>query len=212
MIMAGADAVLLDRAGLEKQCPFLDFDNARFPIKGGLWQPRGGTVRHDAVAWGYARGADMRGVDIIQNCEVTGFLIEDGVCSGVETTRGTIEAKKTAVCVAGSSGRVMAKAGMRLPIESHVLQAFVSEGPQTGHSRRDHLRCRTLLRIPVRQGRPCLRRRHRRLQHLCPARQSAGGRGCLRGRNGHYADDRPRPPVGGHGAVSWTCPWTDRPL
>ncbi|WP_136656668.1 sarcosine oxidase subunit beta family protein [Nitratireductor sp. XY-223] len=128
MIMAGADAVLLDRAGLEKQCPFLDFDNARFPIKGGLWQPRGGTVRHDAVAWGYARGADIRGVDIIQNCEVTGFLIEDGVCSGVETTRGTIEAKKTAVCVAGSSGRVMAKAGMRLPIESHVLQAFVSEG------------------------------------------------------------------------------------
>jgi len=99
-----------------------------FPIKGGLAQRRGGSVRHDAVAWGYARGADQNGVDIIQNCEVTGFDIKDGKCLGVETTRGKIGAKKIAVCVAGSSGHVMAKAGMRLPIESHVLQAFVSEG------------------------------------------------------------------------------------
>ncbi|MCC0041577.1 MAG: sarcosine oxidase subunit beta family protein [Rhodobiaceae bacterium] len=128
MIMAGADAVLLDRDALQQKCPFLDFDNARFPIKGGLWQPRAGTARHDAVAWGYARGADSRGVDIIQNCEVTGMRIENGVCKGVETTRGMIQAKKVAVCVAGSSGRVMGYAGMRLPIESHVLQAFVSEG------------------------------------------------------------------------------------
>ncbi len=128
MRLAGADAVLLDQDELRKMCPFLDFDNARFPIKGGLAQPRGGTVRHDAVAWGYARGADQRGVDIIQNCEVNGFQIENGVCKGVETTRGPIRAKKVAVCVAGSSSRVMAHAGMRLPIESHVLQAFVSEG------------------------------------------------------------------------------------
>ena len=128
MIMAGADAVLLDREGVRQMCPFLDFDNARFPIKGGLWQPRAGTARHDAVAWGYARGADRRGVDIVQNCEVTGFLIENGVCRGVETTRGTIRAGKVGVAVAGSSSRVMAKAGLRLPIESHVLQAFVSEG------------------------------------------------------------------------------------
>ena len=128
MRMAGADAVLLDADGVRAQCPFLDFNNARFPIKGGLWQPRGGTARHDAVAWGYARGADMRGVDIIQNCEVTGFLMDGGVCTGVETSRGVIKANKTAVAVAGSSGRVMARAGMRLPIESHVLQAFVSEG------------------------------------------------------------------------------------
>ncbi|MDP4796337.1 MAG: sarcosine oxidase subunit beta family protein [Rhodospirillales bacterium] len=128
MLMAGADAVLLDPVGVRRMCPFLDFDNARFPIKGGLWQKRGGTARHDAVVWGYARGADSRGVDIIQNCEVTGFVMENGVCKGVETSRGTIMAGKVGVSVAGSSGRVMAGAGMRLPIESHVLQAFVSEG------------------------------------------------------------------------------------
>jgi sarcosine oxidase subunit beta len=128
MKLAGADAVLLDAAELRRMCPFLDFDNARFPIKGGLAQPRGGTVRHDAVAWGFARGADSRGVDIIQNCEVTGFDIDNGVCRGVQTSRGAIRAKKVAVCVAGSSSRVMSLAGMRLPIESHVLQAFVSEG------------------------------------------------------------------------------------
>ena len=126
--LSGADAELLDEAGVKRMCPFLDYDNARFPIRGGLWQPRGGTARHDAVAWGYARGADRRGVDILQNCELTGFHIENGVCTGVDTSRGSIRARKVAVCVAGSSGRVMALAGLRLPIESHVLQAFVSEG------------------------------------------------------------------------------------
>ena len=128
MRMAGADGVLLDEDGVRKLAPFLEFDQARFPIKGGLWQPRGGTVRHDAVAWGYARAADSRGVDIIQNCEVTGFQMENGVCVGVHSTQGSIKAKKIAVCVAGSSGQVMEQAGLRLPIESHVLQAFVSEG------------------------------------------------------------------------------------
>ncbi len=128
MILNGADADLLSTAQIKARYPFLNTDNARFPIKGGLAQHRGGTVRHDAVAWGYARGADQLGVDIIQNCEVTGFLIEDGTCTGVETTRGQIKAGKVASCVAGSSSRVMEKAGMRLPIESHVLQAFVSEG------------------------------------------------------------------------------------
>jgi len=128
MHLHGADAVLLDQDGVRKQYPFLNFDNARFPIQGGLWQPRAGTVRHDAVAWGYARAADKRGVDIIENCEVTGFHIQDGVCRGVETTRGKISAKKIGVAVAGNSSRVMAMAGLRLPIESHVLQAFVSEG------------------------------------------------------------------------------------
>ena len=128
MLMSGADAVLLDRNGVRNLVPFLNFDHERFPITCGLWQPRAGTARHDAVAWGYARGADQNGVDIIQNCEVTGFQIENGVCTGVETTKGKITAKKVGVCVAGYSSRVMEKAGMRLPIESHVLQAFVSEG------------------------------------------------------------------------------------
>ncbi|GLO73547.1 sarcosine oxidase subunit beta [Phaeobacter italicus] len=128
MILNGSDAELLDTDGVRAMYPFLNFDDARFPIKGGLLHRRGGTVRHDAVAWGYARGADMRGVDIIQNCEVTGLRIEGGKVQGVETSRGYIGAGKVGVSVAGNSSRVMALAGMRLPIESHVLQAFVSEG------------------------------------------------------------------------------------
>ena len=128
MLLNGADAELLDEEGMRREYPFLDHDNARFPIKGGLAQRRGGTVRHDAVAWGYARAADRRGVDIIQNCEVTGFIIEDGACVGVETAKGPVRAGKVGVAVAGSSSRVMEMAGLRLPIESHVLQAFVTEG------------------------------------------------------------------------------------
>ena len=128
MILNGADADLLSTQTIQKRYPFLNVDNARFPIKGGLAQHRGGTVRHDAVAWGYARAADQLGVDIIQNCEVTGFRIQGGTCLGVETSRGYIAGGKIAACVAGSSGRLMSEAGMRLPIESHVLQAFVSEG------------------------------------------------------------------------------------
>lgn len=128
MLLAGADAELLDQSNVRDMYPWLNFDNARFPIKGGLLQRRAGTARHDGVVWGYARGADLLGVDIIQNCEVTGFKIEGGRVQGVETSRGYIGAKKVGVAVAGSSGKVMEKAGMRLPIESHVLQAFVSEG------------------------------------------------------------------------------------
>ncbi len=128
MILNGSDAELLDADGVRAMYPLLNFEDARFPIKGGLLQRRGGTARHDAVAWGYARGADRRGVDIIQNCEVTGFRIKDGKVLGVETSRGYIAADKVGVAVAGSSSRVMETAGMRLPIESHVLQAFVSEG------------------------------------------------------------------------------------
>ena len=128
MRLSGADSVILGPDEVRRMCPYLDHQGARFPITGALWQPRGGTVRHDAVAWGYARGADRHGVDIIQNCEVTGFDIKDGHCLGVETVKGPIKAKKIAMCAAGSSSRVAALAGMRLPIESHVLQAFVSEG------------------------------------------------------------------------------------
>ncbi|MEP5154012.1 sarcosine oxidase subunit beta family protein [Planktotalea sp.] len=128
MVNQGDDAVLLDREGVRKHLPYLDFDNGRFPIYGGLLHPRGGTARHDAVAWGYARGADMRGVDIIQNCEVTGIDIENGAVTGVQTSRGAIKTKKIGMTVAGRSGQVAAMAGLRLPIESHVLQAFVTEG------------------------------------------------------------------------------------
>jgi len=128
MILQGSDAELLDAEQVRKEAPFLNFDNARFPIKGALVHRRGGTVRHDAVAWGYARSADSHGVDIIQNCEVTGLDIEQGRIKGVETSRGYIGATKVGVAVAGNSSKVMAMAGMRLPIESHVLQAFVSEG------------------------------------------------------------------------------------
>ena len=128
MLLSGADADLLNENALRELCPYLDFENARFPLKGALMQKRGGTVRHDAVAWGYARGADMKGVDIIQNCNVEGFIIKNGICSGVRTSKGDIQAKKVASCVAGSSSQVMSTAGIRLPIESHVLQAFVSEG------------------------------------------------------------------------------------
>ena len=128
MLLQGADAELLDAEGVRKLYPYLNFDDARFPILGGLLQPRGGTVRHDAVAWGYARAADQLGVDIIQNCEVLDFRIENGQVSGLETSRGFIGANKVGTAVAGSSSRLLSKAGLRLPIESHVLQAFVSEG------------------------------------------------------------------------------------
>ncbi|MWD26519.1 sarcosine oxidase subunit beta family protein [Aquicoccus sp. SCR17] len=128
MINQGDDAVLLDREGVRRMLPYLDFEQGRFPIHGGLYHPRGGTARHDAVAWGYARGADSRGVDLIQNCEVTGIDIEGGRVTGVQTSRGPIRAKKVGIVVAGRSGQVAAMAGMRLPIESHVLQAFVTEG------------------------------------------------------------------------------------
>jgi sarcosine oxidase subunit beta len=129
MRLHGVDAELLDRDGVRKLAPMLDFDNARFPIMGGLFQPRGGTVRHDAVAWGYARGADAAGVDVIQHCEVTGIRRDaQGRVEGVETTRGFIGAGKLALATAGNSSVTAAMAGIRLPIESHVLQAFVSEG------------------------------------------------------------------------------------
>jgi sarcosine oxidase subunit beta len=127
MHLAGVDSELLDREQVRAMVPGLDLDNARFPIKGGLLQRRGGTVRHDAVAWGYARAADRRGVDILQNTEVTGIRVEGGRVIGVETTRGFIGAKRVGLAAAGNSGRVAAMAGLRLPIESHVLQAFVSE-------------------------------------------------------------------------------------
>ncbi|KPQ08532.1 MAG: sarcosine oxidase, subunit beta [Rhodobacteraceae bacterium HLUCCA12] len=128
MLAQGDDAVLLNRADVRRMLPYLDFEQARFPIHGGLYHPRGGTARHDAVAWGYARAADRRGVDLIENCEVTGIDVENGRVTGVQTSRGPIRARQVALVAAGRSSQVAAMAGMRLPIESHVLQAFVTEG------------------------------------------------------------------------------------
>ncbi|MBP1861310.1 sarcosine oxidase subunit beta family protein [Rhizobium herbae] len=128
MWMEGVPAELLDRAALKKMLPFLNFAHARFPIMGGLLQKRGGTARHDAVAWGYARAADRLGVDLIQNCEVTGIRREHGVVTGVETSKGFIGCGKLGLAAAGNTSRVGEMAGLKLPIESHVLQAFVTEG------------------------------------------------------------------------------------
>ncbi len=129
MRLMGVKSELLDRDQVAKLNPGLDVSgSARFPIEGGLLQPDAGNARHDAVAWGYARAADQLGVDILENTEVTGFLKEGGRIVGVETNRGEIRAAKTGVAVAGSTGRVMKLAGVdKLPIESTVLQAFVSE-------------------------------------------------------------------------------------
>ncbi len=128
MLAQGDDAILLGREEVRDILPYLDYDQARFPIYGGLYHKRGGTARHDAVAWGYARGADRRGVDLIENCEVTGISIDAGRVTGVTTTRGQIKARKVGIVTAGRTSQVAAMAGLRLPIESHILQAFVTEG------------------------------------------------------------------------------------
>ena len=128
MRLNGIDAILLGRDDLKKMIPFADFsETCRFPIHGGLMQPRGGTARHDAVAWGYARQADSMGVDIIQNCEVTAFDVNNVKIEGVQTSRGNIKTKKVGLCVAGSTTLLADMLNMRLPIEAHVLQACVSE-------------------------------------------------------------------------------------
>ena len=127
MRLQGVDAELLGADEVRRLHPQFDFDNARFPIKGGLLQRRGGTVRHDAVAWGYARAASALGVDIVQNCEVTGIRTDDAGVAGLETTRGFITTRRVGLACAGNTSRVAALAGLRLPLESHVLQAFVSE-------------------------------------------------------------------------------------
>ncbi len=128
MRLNGIDAELLTRDEVAELVPQLECsDRARFPIHGGLFQPRGGTARHDAVAWGFARAANALGVDIIQQCPVEGFRVTNGRVQGIETPRGTIEAKKVGIVVAGHSSVVAGLAGVRLPITSHPLQALVSE-------------------------------------------------------------------------------------
>ncbi|MEL6315471.1 MAG: FAD-dependent oxidoreductase, partial [Pseudomonadota bacterium] len=107
--------------------PIINIDGPRYPVLGGLWQARGGTARHDAVAWGFARACSDMGMDVIQKCEVTSIKTEGGKVTGVSTTKGDIETKKLGIVVAGHSGHVANMAGFRLPIESVALQALVSE-------------------------------------------------------------------------------------
>lgn len=128
MQINGTDAELFGPEDVKRVLPIYNFsDRARYPALGGVWQGRSGTARHDAVAWGYARGASAMGVDIIQQCEVLDFIIEDGRCKGVKTTKGEIRAERTGMAVAGHSGQLAAKAGFRLPVTSYALQACVSE-------------------------------------------------------------------------------------
>jgi len=124
----GVDSEFLDPQQVKAFCPPIDLRaNGRYPVLGASLQRRGGTARHDAVAWGYARGADALGVDIIQNCPVEGFEIEGGRVLGVRTARGTIRAKKVGLVPAGHSSVLATQAGFRLPVVSLPLQALVSE-------------------------------------------------------------------------------------
>jgi len=127
MRLLGVDALAVSREDVKALVPLVDLDNGRYPVLGGFLQPRGGTVRHDAVAWGYARGASDAGVDIIEQCEVTGIVRDGGRVRGVESTRGFVGADIVCLAVAGHSSRLAAMAGITLPIETHVLQAFVTE-------------------------------------------------------------------------------------
>ena len=124
----GVDAEWLDAAEVKEFCPIVNVSpDVRYPVLGGTLQRRGGVARHDKVAWGYARGADRRGVDIVEHAEVTGFLRGDhGRVEGVETSRGTIRANKVALAAAGHTSVLAAMVGLRLPVQSHPLQALVS--------------------------------------------------------------------------------------
>ena len=122
----GVDAEVLTPAQVRAIVPFINLDT-RYPVLGASYQRRAGVARHDAVAWGFARAADALGVDILQNCEVTGIRRENGAVVGVDTARGFIRTRKVAVVAAGHSSVIASMAGFRLPIESHPLQALVSE-------------------------------------------------------------------------------------
>ena len=122
------DCEWLDTKQVKEFCPIINTSpNIRYPVLGATLQRRGGTARHDAVAWGYARGADAMGVDIIQNCEVTNININNGQVTGIETTKGLIKSKKIGVVAAGHSSVIANMVGIKLPLESRPLQALVSE-------------------------------------------------------------------------------------
>lgn len=127
-LLNGIDAQVLSAAEVKERIPLIDASQStRYPIMGASFQPRGGVARHDAVAWGFARAASNLGVDIIEQCEVKGFNIEGGRIRGVETSRGKIRAERVGCVAAGHSSTLAKMAGIRMPLESHPLQAFVSE-------------------------------------------------------------------------------------
>ncbi len=125
--LQGVSTEWIGRERVKELVPIINLDGPRYPVLGALYQERGGTARHDAVAWGYARGCSNMGMDIIQQCEVTGVRTEGGKVVGVDTTKGAIDCGKLAVVVAGHSSVLAEMAGFRLPIESMALQAWVSE-------------------------------------------------------------------------------------
>jgi sarcosine oxidase subunit beta len=126
--LAGIDAQWLDPAQARQVCPILNVSpDVRYPVMGASYQPRAGIARHDYVAWGFARAADTLGVDLVQHCEVTGIDVHNGRVTGLRTTRGDIAAERVALCAAGHSSVLGAMVGLDLPIQSHPLQALVSE-------------------------------------------------------------------------------------
>ena len=125
--LQGVQTEFIDANRVKELCPIMDIDGPRYPVLGGLWQARGGTARHDAVAWGYARACSDMGMDVIQKCEVTGVRTEGGKVVGVSTNRGDIDCDKLGMVVAGHCGHLADMAGFRLPVESVALQALVSE-------------------------------------------------------------------------------------
>ncbi len=125
--LQGVSTEFITPERVKELCPIMEIRGPRYPVLGALWQARGGTARHDAVAWGYARACSAMGMDIIQKCEVTGIRTEGGQVKGVSTSKGEIDCDKLAIVVAGHSGQVAEMAGFRLPIESLALQALVSE-------------------------------------------------------------------------------------
>ena len=130
----GIDADWLDAKQVKELCPIINIsDKIRYPVLGATFQPRGGIAKHDHVAWAFARKADELGVDLIQNCEVTGFVKDGNRVVGVETSRGRIATEKVGLCAAGHSSVLAKLAGFDLPIQSHPLQALVSELHQPVH-------------------------------------------------------------------------------
>lgn len=126
--LSGVDAEWLSPEEVQAVCPIVNVSqDVRYPVLGATYQPRGGIAKHDHVAWAYARSADRLGVDLVQHCEVTGFDVRGGRAVGVQTSRGPIAARKVALCAAGHSSVLAAMVGLRLPIQSHPLQALVSE-------------------------------------------------------------------------------------